>query len=275
MNIDTIICGDSIETMGKMPDGCVDLVFTSPPYFNAREYSLFKSYKEYLDFLRGAMEQIVRVLSDDGFFILNTSPVIVPRKSRSHESERLPIPFDSFSLAMATGFKYIDDIVWEKPDGASNRAIKFAHHRRPMAYKPFAITEYLFVFRKSNAPLIDRGIRKHSAEEIRESLVSDGYERTNVWKINPARKNGHPAPFPSELARKVISYYSFVGDLVLDPFCGSGTTCKQADTLKRHYIGIDASQEYCEMAKKSLYPPHSFQLFESIEKTASFVYSRG
>lgn len=249
--VNSVQCGDCAELMAKMPDESVDLVFTSPPYFNAREYSSFKTYQEYLDFLENVMKQIERVLSNDGFFVLNTSPVIVSRKSRSHESERLPIPFDTYSLARSVGFKYIDDIIWEKPDGASNRAIKFSHHRRPMAYKPFTVTEYLFVFRKSNAPLIDKGIRKHTAEQIEMSLIGDGYERTNVWKINPSRHKEHPATFPIELAEKVIAYYSFVGDMVLDPFCGIGTTLKAAQSLQRRYLGFELSPKYVAAANKA------------------------
>lgn len=247
-----IYCMDGIKGTNSIKKESVDLVFTSPPYYNAREYSQYDSYRHYLGFLESSIRSIHRCLNKDGFFILNTSPVIVPRKSRNKESERLPIPFDSFCIAQDCGFKYVDDIVWEKPDGASSRAVKFSHHRRPMAYKPFTITEYLFVFRRKDAPLIDFGIRKHSENTIQSSLVNDGYERTNVWKINPARPNGHPAPFPVELAEKVIRYYSYIGDLVLDPFIGSGTTAFVSKMLGRDFIGFDTCQEYVELANRRL-----------------------
>jgi len=251
--VNSVQCGNCVELMENLPDGCIDLVFTSPPYFNAREYASYKTYADYLSFIEKVMKQIHRILSDDGFFVLNTSPVIVPRKSRNRESERMPIPFDTYSLAKALGFKYIDDIIWQKPDGASNRAIKFSHHRRPMAYKPFTVTEYLFVFRKENAPLIDKGIRKHSPKEIEMSLISDGYERTNVWKINPSRSEIHPATFPLELAEKVVSYYSFVNDLVLDPFSGIGTTLEAAQLLNRRFLGFELSSKYVAAANNRLH----------------------
>lgn len=241
-------CMNCLDGMDLLDECSVDLVFTSPPYYNAKEYSQYSSYPDYLEFICLVINKIHRVLSNDGFFILNTSPVISPRKSRSFESIRYPIPFDTFCIAKNSGFKYIDDIVWEKPDGASNRAIKFSHHRRPMAYKPFAITEYLFVFRKQDAPLIDKGIRKHSPEIIDRSLVSGEYERTNVWKISPSRNKNHPATFPLSLANKVISYYSFVEDFVLDPFSGIGTTLLASKNLQRSFIGFDIYQKYVDLA---------------------------
>ena len=252
INTHNIIQGDCLVEMKNIPDGSVDLVFTSPPYFNAREYSTFDSYEHYLNFIRNFMLQAFRVLSEDGFFVFNTSPVLVKRKSRNAESSRLPIPFDTFNLAQNSGFKYIDDIIWEKPDGASNRAIKFAHHRRPMAYKPFTITEYLFVFRKKDAPLIDRGIRKHSDEIIQQSLINGEYERTNIWRLSPTRVKGHPAPFPVLLPDRVIQYYSYCGDLVLDPFMGSGTTGISCKNLNRNFIGIELDPTYFKIAEKRI-----------------------
>jgi site-specific DNA-methyltransferase (adenine-specific) len=76
----------------------------------------------------------------------------------------------------------------------------------------------------------------------------------SVWKIPPesARKIGHPAPFPVELAARVIQLYSYAGDVVLDPFVGSGTTCVAAKLLNRHYVGFDISAEYCELANRRL-----------------------
>lgn len=252
MQINNIYCMDCVDGMSLLDKAFVDLVFTSPPYYNAKEYACYDSYDKYLDFLRIVIEKIYYVLNDDGVFVLNTSPVIVPRKGRNFESVRLPIPFDSFCIAQSCGFKYIDDIVWEKPDGASNRAVKFSAHRRPLSYKPFTVTEYLFVFRKSNAPLIDKGIRKHSQEIINKSLVGDGYERTNIWKISPTRSKLHPAPFPSKLSDSVVTYYSYIGDLVFDPFAGIGTTLMSAKKLGRNFLGFDTNKDYVDVANKGL-----------------------
>lgn len=252
MILNTVLQGDCLNLFDKIDDKSIDLVFTSPPYYNAREYSQYKTYDEYLDFIKKVCINIFEKLSDDGYFVLNTSPVIIPREKRSMESKRLPIPFDTFSICQDVGFSYVDDIIWVKPDGASNRGRKFSAHRRPMAYKPFSVTEYLFVMRKQNAPLIDFGIRKHSEEIIEKSLVLDEYERTNVWEIPPARNNGHSAPFPLQLAKNVIKYYSYVDDIVLDPFAGSGTTLVASKMLNRKYIGFELHKEYVDICNLRL-----------------------
>jgi len=248
--LDEIYVGECRELMAYLPDNCIDLVFTSPPYYNAREYAQFASYSEYLAFLKSFLISTLRVLKKDCPLVLNVSPVIVPRKSRQYESKRLPIPFDAATLAQQVGFQFVDDIIWVKPDGASSRAIKFAHHRRPVAYKPFAVTEYLLVFRPQGAPLIDMVIRRHTGEQIKASLVQNGYERTNVWEIAPETRREHPAPFPEALAERVVRYYSYVGDVVLDPMAGSGTTCKAAKQLGRQWLGFDISPKYVEFAQR-------------------------
>ena len=101
------------------------------------------------------------------------------------------------------GFEFLEDIIWMKPDGsAPNRNGGFYRHRKPIAYKPNIVTEYILVFKKPAPFLIDKVIKN-------ESLVADGYERTNVWQFNPDTSNWHPAPFPEALAERVIKYYSF------------------------------------------------------------------
>ena len=244
--------GNCLELMTNIEDNFVDLIFTSPPYYNAKDYSFWNSYNDYLEFMRGITRQFYRVLNKDGFFIMNTSPIIISRRKRSEESIRYPIPFDLFSISQQEGFKYIDDIIWEKPDGASQRARNFSQNRRPCAYKPFVVTEYLFVMRKHDAPLIDFAIRKHPKEIIEKSLVKDGYERTNVWKISPARNKEHPAIFPEELSSKIIEYYSYIGDTVLDPFMGIGTTGISSKKLNRNFIGIEKVKKYFDIALKTI-----------------------
>ena len=83
-------------------------------------------------------------------------------------------------------------------------------------------------------------------------MVNENYERTNVWNINPETKSKHPAPFPIELPQKLIKYYSFVNDTVLDPLMGSGTTCMAAKNNNRKYIGIEKCQEYFNIAQERL-----------------------
>ncbi|MDE5757803.1 MAG: site-specific DNA-methyltransferase, partial [Allobaculum sp.] len=101
--------------------------------------------------------------------------------------------------------------------------------------------------------LIDWSIRNHpDRKAIEKSKIADDYEKTNIWKITPAHSKKHPAIFPDELAEKVIRYYSFENDVVLDPFSGSGTTCRVAHELKRRFCYIEQKEEYVDNFKEDL-----------------------
>jgi len=277
MDVDQIICADAIAYLRSLPDECVDLCITSPPYFNARpEYATWATYKEYLGFMRQIIGEINRVLKAGCFFALNTSPVIVPRKSRQYQSRRLAIPFHLNSIAERQGFWFIDDIIWRKPDPAAiNRTAGFNRHRRPMAYKPNIVTEYLMVYRKKSPHLIDMNIRSHDSAVITGSLVEGEYERTNIWDIAPSSSADHPAIFPDKLAAELIRYYSFKGDVVLDPFMGSGTTALVARWHKRHYVGCDLNPKYVAIAQRRLrmpFDPHPIEADSDLPDLPMFQF---
>lgn len=253
MEINKIIQGDCLYGMETIEDNSIDLVFTSPPYFNARDYSTWDTYEDYLEFLRKVFTSVFRKLKDGRMCVVNISVVIVPRESRNKESTRLPIPFDFVQIMKEIGYKFLEDIIWVKPEGAAkNRNGGFFRHRQPVAYKPNIITEYVFVFQKPMDGLIDKIVRSYKGKVKEDSLVKGDYERTNVWYINPETSIDHPAPFPKELADRVIKYYSFVGDVVYDPFSGSGTTLVSAKSLGRKYIGHELHKEYVDLAEKRL-----------------------
>jgi DNA modification methylase len=253
----TIDCGDSEELLATLPPESVGLTFTSPPYFNARpEYAEYSDYDSYLDKMRRIIRLCHRVLSEGRFFVLNSSPVLIPRRKRSQQSRRLAIPFDLHSIVVSEGFDFIDDIIWVKPEGAgwsSGRGRRFAADRHPLQYKAVPVTEYVMVYRKRTDKLIDWHIRNHvDREAVRRSRIPDGYEKTNVWRINPAVNREHPAVFPLELAEKVVRYYSFEGDVVLDPFAGSGTVALAARSLGRRYVLFEARPEYVALIHKRI-----------------------
>lgn len=244
---------DCTSGLRDMEKETVDLTCTSPPYYNARDYSTWETYEDYLDFLKEVFSEIHRVTKEGRMCVVNLSPVIVPRKSRSHESRRLPIPFHFLQLMESIGWKYLDDIVWVKPSGAAkNRNGGFFQHRKPVAYKPNIITETIFVFQKPAPFLIDKIVRSYSGERLQNSLVKDGYERTNVWHINPETRSKHPAPFPQALSDNIVQYYSFEGDLVLDPFLGSGTTMLSCIDNNRKGIGFEIHKEYIDLTNKRI-----------------------
>lgn len=195
-----------------------------------------------------------RVLNEGRFFVLNVSPVLIRRASRSEASRRIAVPFDFHRLFIEEGFEFIDDIIWVKPEGAgwaTGRGRRFAADRNPLQYKPVPVTEYVLVYRKKSERLIDWLIRKHPDQQaVADSKIEDGYEVTNIWKITPAHCKEHPAIFPSELAEKVITYYSFKNDVVLDPFGGTGTTAKAAAKLGRRFVTFEMEQRYIDLIKK-------------------------
>ncbi len=251
----TIGMGDSEELLKELPSESVDLVFTSPPYYNAKpEYTEYLSYEEYLLKMKKIIHECSRVLNEGRFFVINVSPVLIRRASRNEASRRIAVPFDFHRLFIEEGFEFIDDIIWMKPEGAgwaTGRGRRFAADRNPLQYKPVPVTEYVLVYRKKTDKLIDWLIRKHPDQEaVKASKIADGYEVTNVWKIPPAHCKEHPAVFPAELAEKVISYYSFKNDVVLDPFGGTGTTAKAAAMLGRRFVLFEMEPKYVKLIKK-------------------------
>ena len=245
----TVICGDCLVELDRLPEHSVDLVYTSPPYFNARpELGRYESYEAYLEFLEATFRKVARVLVDGRFLVVNTSPVIVPRRRRNEESERLPIPFDHHPRIIRCGFDCVDDIIGRKPDGAGcGRGRRFSADRNARAYKPTPVTEYVMVYRKESDRLIDWFLRSHPDPVlVGASKVLGDYERTNVWEINPASSKAHPALFPVEIAERVISYYSFLHDVVLDPFAGIGTVGTAALNLGRRFCLIEREAKYVE-----------------------------
>ena len=269
--VNTVVKGDVLETLKCVPEDEIHLTFTSPPYYNARDYSIYRSYGEYLDFLKKVFEEVHRVTREGRFLIINTSPVIVSRFSRAHASRRYPIPFDLHAFMSEIGWEYIDDIIWLKPEASvKNRNAGFLQHRKPLGYKPNTVTEMLMVYRKKTDRLIDWNLRQYDKSTVEQSLIPDGYETTNVWKIDPKFNKVHSAVFPIELCEKVISYYSFKGDLVFDPFAGSGTLGKAASELGRAFFLTELNEQYFELMKKTM--PIENQLFRSADfKPTCFV----
>lgn len=248
--VNVVVNGDVRDVLKYVPDESVHLTFTSPPYYNARDYSIYPSYDAYLSFLKEVFQETYRITKEGRFFVLNTSPVIVPRISRAHSSKRYPIPFDIHHDLINMGWEFIDDIIWMKPEySVKNRIGGFQQHRRPLAYKPNTVTEYLMVYRKQTSRLIDWNIHQYSNEIVDKSKVKDGFETTNVWQICPKSDKVHSAIFPYDLCKRVIEYYSFVGDLIFDPFGGSGTVGRTAKSIDRKFFLTEKDPQYFEYMK--------------------------
>ena len=268
-----VVEGDVRETLKKVPDESIHLTFTSPPYYNARDYSTYSSYDEYLNFLEEAFKEVHRITKEGRFFLLNSSPIIIPRVSRSYSSKRYPIPYDIHHRLVDQGWEFIDDIVWVKPAASvKNRIGGFMQHRTPLAYKPNAINESVMVYRKKTNKLIDWNLEQYPKEIIEESKIKgNDYDRTNVWHIDPVFDKKHSAVFPLELCNRVVKYYSLKKDLVFDPFAGSGTFGMSALLNERSFFLTEKSPEYVKRIKENL---HSLKNLHNFNQKISFIKTK-
>lgn len=242
----TLLIGDCESTLSRIKNNIVNLVFTSPPYYNAKDYSQYKSYSDYLNKMKNVFLKVRNVLEDGRFLIVNVSPVITKRTGREFESIRYPIHFDFHKILNEIGFEFIDEIIWIKPEySVPNRNGSYFQNQIPLTYKPNCVTESILVYRKKAPFLLDENIKPYKQKNFKPELRDD-YDRTNCWVIPPVSSKEHPAVFPKELCRRIIHYYSFSQDLVLDPFAGSGTFGEIAIEMDRIPILCEMKNEYVE-----------------------------
>lgn len=243
----SLLIGDNRTTLNKIQDKQINLIFTSPPYYNARLYSDYKSYGDYLDSMQESLRQCYRVLEDGRFIIINISPVITKRAGREFESIRYPIHFDFHKILCESGFYFVDEIIWIKPEySVPNRIAGYLQTRKALSYKPNCITESILVYRKNSPFLLDKNIKKYDKNLINDNEV----DSTNCWYITPKANKNHPAVFPPELCKKVLKYYSFKGDVVCDPFAGSGTFGKVAVKMGRIPLLCEQNLDYAKLLKQ-------------------------
>jgi site-specific DNA-methyltransferase (adenine-specific) len=221
-----------------IPDNRIDLVFTSPPYNVGKEYDDNMTLDAYLDLIKRVGSEVYRVLKPGGRFVVNVANL--------GRKPYIPLHAYFYQIHTAIGFLPMGEIIWQKGRGA-NGSCAWGSWRSARAPRLRDVHEYLLVFAKGSYTRPEKGESNLSADEFTESTLS-------VWEILPvsAKKVGHPAPFPVELASRVIKLYSYVDDVVLDPFIGSGTTAIAAKKQGRHYVGFDISLEYCKLAEERI-----------------------
>ncbi len=234
---DQIYCQSSVE-MTAIPNNSVALAFTSPPYNVGKEYDEDSTLEGYLELIRAVAGDVYRVLVPGGRYVVNIANL--------GRKPYIPLHMFFYDIHMDAGFLPMGEIIWRKAKGA-NGSCAWGSWMSAKAPRLRDVHEYLLIFAKQEFSRPDKGVSDIARDEFMEGTLS-------VWEVAPesATRVGHPAPFPVELAEKVIRLYSYVDDVVLDPFMGSGTTCLAAAQNQRHYVGFDIAQEYCDLAERRL-----------------------
>ena len=228
------------EDMHELPDRSVHLMVTSPPYNVGKEYDEDLTHDEYLGLLRRVLAETHRVLVPGGRACVNVANL----------GRRPYIPLHAYVIeaARSAGFQMRGEIIWDKGPGAgvstawgswmsaSNPTLRDTH-------------EYILVFQKPP-------FRRPKRDGQESTIARDDFLQwtKSVWTFGPesAKRAGHPAPFPVELPHRLIQLYTFEGDVVLDPFVGTGAAAVAAARDGRRYVGYDVSPEYCALAEERL-----------------------
>lgn len=228
----------SATQMTELPDNSVALMITSPPYHVGKEYDSESSFDEYLDLLESVLRETYRVLQPGGRAVVNVANL----------GRRPYIPLSHLVTQQMLNIGYLmrAEIIWRKAKGAGGNC---AWGSWRSATNPVIrdLHEYCLCFSKGRFDRAIKGESGISSEQFMESTLS-------IWEIPPesASRVGHPAPFPVELPRRFIDLYTFKGDLVLDPFMGSGTTAIAATLADRQWVGYEISSEYAAIARKRI-----------------------
>jgi site-specific DNA-methyltransferase (adenine-specific) len=241
-------------SMEEIPNESVHLMVTSPPYFNAPfDYKgLFKNYDQYLGVLNRVAREVLRVLKEGRIAVLNIDDMLV-------DGQKFPIVADATKIFQSAGFRYRDRILWKKPDGylrISRRSGVLLQNPYPMYFYPDNLLESILVFQKGKFDYrsIPKEIREKSKVDIAEFSDNKWYmtlwEMVNVLPGSQLEKE--IAAFPEELPYRIIKLFSYVGETVLDPFVGSGTTMKVARDLSRNSIGIEIKKSLVPTIKRKL-----------------------
>lgn len=231
----------SAEKMSDIPDNSVHLMITSPPYNVTKEYDDDLTLNEYLELLENSFKETYRVLVDGGRACINVANL----------GRKPYIPLSDYisSMMIKIGFNMRGEIIWNKAASASPSTAwgSWQSSSNPILRD---IHEYILIFSKGKYSR-EKGVKKDSIskEQFMEWTKS-------IWTMNAesAKRIGHPAPFPEELPLRLIQLYSFIDDIILDPFMGSGTTAIAALKSGRKYVGYDICQEYIELAEKRIEP---------------------
>lgn len=264
-----LVNGDARD-LDFIPDESLHLVLTSPPYWNLKRYNEnpnqlghIPDYQCFLSEIEKVWRHAYRVLVPGGRLVCVVGDVCVARRNFGRHLV-FPLHSDISVICRHIGFDNLNPIVWHKIANASYE-VPNGSKFLGKPYEPNAIIkndiEFILMQRKPG------GYRKPTIEQRKTSMLNkDEFDRwfQQIWNIPGASTKHHPAPFPVELATRLIRMFSFVGDVVLDPFCGSGTTLVAAIRTNRNSIGIEIDPDYCRLAARYLKVESSSMFTDSI-----------
>jgi DNA modification methylase len=240
--VNQIVCSDSKSVLKQLPDNCIDLIFTSPPYNFGLDYNKNDDdhhWEKYFQLLFGIFDECVRVLKYGGRFIVNVQPLF---------SDYIPTHHIISNYLMNKKLIWKGEILWEK-NNYNCKYTAWGSWKSPS--NPYLKYTWEFV------EVFCKGTLKKSGDSSKADISGDEFKKWvyGKWSIAPERRMkefDHPAMFPEELATKVLKLFSYQDDIILDPFNGVGTTTLVASLNNRRYLGIDISEEYCKKAKERL-----------------------
>ena len=265
LELDKIIHGESLNVLSTLPDGCIDLIFTSPPYADNRK-TTYKGIpiQQYVEWFLPLSSELKRVLKPDGSFILNI-------KERAVNGERQTYVLEIILAMKKQGWLWTEEYIWHKKNcypgkwpnrfrDAWERCLHFTKQKKFKMFQEAVMVPMGEWAEKRLAKLSDTDrIRDEShvgsgfGKNVSNWLGKDYVYPKNVLHLATECANrGHSASFPVSLPTWFIKLFTMEGDLVLDPFLGSGTTAIACIKLQRHYIGIEAMPQYYDLAISSI-----------------------
>jgi DNA modification methylase len=240
--VNKVYCADSLVFLRELPDNCIDMILTSPPYNFGISYNNTNDvnmWENYFNILFSIFKECIRVLKSGGRIVVNIQPMF---------SDYVPTHHFISNFFIKEGLIWKGEIIWEK-NNYNCKYCTWGSWRSPSSPYLKYSWEFVEIFCKNHLRKDgDKDDIDIEAEEFKKWVYSK-------WSIAPERKMKefkHDAMFPEELAKRAVKLFSYKNDIVLDPFDGTGTTTKVASQLERRFIGIDIDPEYCNTAKKRL-----------------------
>jgi len=243
-----LICQDA-RNMSQIPSNSVHHMITSPPYNVSKEYDENLSLQEYLSLLREVFSEVYRVLVPGGRAVINIANV--------GRKPYIPLATYVNTIMIEIGFLMRGEVIWDKSASAGSSTAwgSFQSASNPCLRD---IHEYILIFSKGSFSL-SRTEEEKSEGRINTIEKQEFIDLTkSIWRFPTAsaKRIGHPAPFPIELPRRSIEFYTYAGDVVLDPFIGAGSTALAALNTGRFYVGFDISQDYIDLANNRIHENH-------------------